>query len=48
MMKLKKKTISLKKEKEINQANADKPYKLGLWSQICNPLNPRPELNQEA
>jgi hypothetical protein len=29
---IKKKTISLKKEKEkeINQANADKPYKLGL------------------
>jgi hypothetical protein len=45
-MKLKK--YQLKKEKIINQTNSDEPSKLKQMSNTHNPLNPRPELNQEA
>jgi len=40
--------MSLKGEKEKNQANSGEPSKPKLMSQTRNPSNPRPGLNKKA
>jgi hypothetical protein len=42
------KNISFKKEKKKTRENLGEPFKPKQRSQICNPLNPRLELNQKS